>query len=75
MPKYMVQKMESGTHTPITYYRKQRNPHPSHGESGAFTTAAKNAYAAAVGVLVSAVVAGTYRSGQGVPQGGQTEEI
>lgn len=74
MPKYMVQKMSSGTLTPITYYRKQSN-HPNHKESGAFTRAAKFAYATARNIDVLDVEVGTYSSGGGVPTGGVTQLI
>lgn len=74
MALYMVQKMSSGTLKAITYYRKQ-SAHPSHSESGKFTTDAKKAYAKARGVKESDVEVGTYKSGQGVPSGGETDEI
>ena len=66
MAKYMVQTMRAGTHQPVTYYRKQSH-HPKHGESGRFSTDAKNAYAASVNVNVTDVEVGSYKSGQGVP--------
>ena len=74
MATYMTQPMQSGTKGKITYYRKQ-SAHPSHTESSQFTTDAKAAYARAKGVAVSDVEEGTYRSGQGVPTGGECEEI
>ncbi|MDM0053022.1 hypothetical protein [Variovorax sp. J22R115] len=75
MALYMVQKMSSGVLPAITYYRKQSGPHPSHEESGAFTTDATNAYANTNTIAVALVEAGTYKSGQGVPTGGTTELI
>jgi hypothetical protein len=75
MAKYMTQSMSSGLFTKITYYRKQSSSHPSHVESGAFTTAAIADYATTNGIDKSAVDEGTYRSNQGVPSGGNVEEI
>ena len=74
MAKYMTQKMSSGVLAAITYYRKQ-SAHPSHDESGTFTTDATNAYATTSGIQASQVELGTYKSGQGVPSGGTTQEI
>lgn len=67
MASYFVQTMRSGVLPSIEYYRKQKNDHPDHKESSAFTTAAKNAYANANGILPGAVELGPYQSGQGVP--------
>lgn len=75
MAKYMTQCMSSGLLTKITYYRKQSNSHPSHEESGAFTTDAIADYATTNSIEKSAVEEGTYRSNQGIPSGGTTEEI
>ncbi len=75
MALYMTQKMSSGVLTAINYYRKQTQDHPSHTESGAFTTAATADYAATTGVALGAVIPGTYKSGQGVPTGGTTKLI
>ncbi|MEM7592878.1 MAG: hypothetical protein AAF383_15400 [Cyanobacteria bacterium P01_A01_bin.83] len=75
IPKYMTQKMSYGTHQAITYYRKQKNDHPNHSETGAFTTAAKQNYANSNNLKVSEVEAGKYHSGQGVPTGGTTRKI
>ncbi|MFZ5528281.1 MAG: hypothetical protein ACOZE7_16630 [Pseudomonadota bacterium] len=75
MPLYMTQKMSSGTLPAVTYYRKQSVPHPSHVESSTFTTNAKADYATANAILVANVEEGTYRSGQGVPVGGNTKLI
>jgi hypothetical protein len=72
MPDYMTQPMSSGKCIPITYYKKQSQEHVSHTESGAFTTAAKANYAAFNHLTVANVVAGAYKSGQGVPTGGKT---
>jgi hypothetical protein len=71
----MTQKMSSGVLQAVTYYRKQSQDHVSHVESGKFTTDAKNHYAAANGILASAVEAGTYKSGQGVPDGANTHDL
>jgi hypothetical protein len=46
-----------------------------HVVSGAFTTAAKKAYVKARKVAEADVEPGTYKSGQGIPSGGETEEI
>lgn len=75
MAKYMTQSMSSGLFTKVTYYRKQTSSHPSHAESGAFTTDAIAAYATRNNIEKSAVDEGTYRSNQGIPSGGTTEEI
>jgi hypothetical protein len=75
MPYYMTQKMSSGTLPARTYYRKQRNAHPSHEQSSAFTQDATDAYATLNNIAASAVVAGSYRSNQGVPTGSDTVEI
>lgn len=75
MADYMTQKMSSGTLIPITYYRKQTQPHPSHEESGAFTSAAKNNYATFNNIPESEVEEGAYKSSQGVPTGGKTYKI
>lgn len=72
---YMTQKMSSGQLLAVTYYRKQISDHPSHAESGAFTTTATSAYAVANNIPVDQVVVGNYKSGQGIPTGGATEEI
>jgi hypothetical protein len=74
MPKYMTQKMSSGVKKAITYYR-DGGDHPSHETSSKFTKDAKNAYALARGVDVSTVEEGTYKSGQGVPSGGDCVAI
>jgi len=74
MPVYMTQKMSSGVLKPITYYRGG-GAHPSHVVSSKFTTDAKNDYAATRGVAVGAVDEGTYKSGQGVPTGGECKKI
>jgi hypothetical protein len=74
MAKYMTQKMSSAALTATTYYRVQ-SAHPSHGESGAFTTAATLAYATLHNILRTAVEVGTYKSNQGVPAGGNTQSI
>lgn len=75
MPLYMTQKTSSGNLPAITYYRRQTQPHVTHVESGAFTQAAQLAYAATNHVPVGAVDLGTYKSGQGVPTGGNVEQI
>lgn len=75
MAKYMTQAMSSGTFPKKTYYRKQSSAHPSHAESGAFTTDAKNQYVADYGVNLDTVELGTYRSNQGVPTEANTREI
>lgn len=75
MPDYMTQKMSSGIKKPITYYRKQSSKHVSHDESSAFTTAAKTAYATARNVAVNTVEEGVYKSGQGIPTGGDVEQV
>lgn len=75
MPLYMTQKMSSGVKKPITFYRKQSSPHVSHEESSKFTTDAKSTYATERSVPVGSVEEGTYKSGQGVPTGGDTQEI
>ncbi len=75
MAIYMTQQMSSANTIPITYYRKQSQPHVSHEESGAFTQAAKQNYAQFNNINIDQVDAGTYRSGQGVPTGGKTYEI
>jgi hypothetical protein len=74
MAQYLIQKMSSGTLKPITYYRKQ-SAHPSHSETGRFTQEAKKHYAKARGIQESEVDVGNFKSGQGVPTGGETEEI
>ncbi len=74
MAKYMTQKMSSGALAATTYYRVQ-SAHPSHDESSAFTFAAKADYAAAHNIAVAAVEVGAYKSNQGIPAGGNTEEI
>ena len=74
MAKYMTQKMSSGVLQATTYYRAQ-SAHPSHDESSAFTFAATANYAAAHGIATAAVEVGTYKSNQGVPAGGNTQEI
>lgn len=75
MPSYMTQKMSSGVMPAVTYYRKQSQPHVPHTESDAFTEAAVNAYAALNAVSAGDVEKGTYKSGQGVPTGGNTQLI
>lgn len=70
----MTQKMSSGTLAAITYYRKQ-SAHPSHEESGKFTQDAIDDYAQKNNIQADQVDKGTYRSDQGVPQGGNTCEI
>jgi len=75
MPNYMTQTMSSPKTELITYYRKQKNQHPSHDESGAFTQAAQFNYATFNRIEENQVVVGPYRSGQGVPTGGKTWEI
>lgn len=72
--KYMVQKMSSGTLKAVTYYRKQ-SAHPSHKESGAFTAAAKAAYAAKSKIAARDVETGAFRSSQGAPTGTGAVEI
>jgi hypothetical protein len=74
MAKYMTQKMSSGVLTATTYYRIQ-SAHPSHGESGAFTTAATLAYKTLHNIPLKDVEVGTYKSNQGVPAGGNTQSI
>ena len=74
MATYMTQKMSSGILAATTYYRAQ-SAHPSHGESGAFTTAATTDYAGAHNIPVAQVEVGAYRSNQGIPTGGNTKEI
>lgn len=74
MPNYMTQKMSSGVLKAITYY-KDGGAHPSHEVSSKFTTDAKSDYATTRGVAVSAVEEGTYKSGQGVPTGGECKNI
>lgn len=75
MPTYMTQKMSSGTKKAVTYYRKQSQDHVDHAESGKFTADAKSRYASDYEVDESAVEVGTYKSGQGIPTGGETVEI
>lgn len=75
MPLYMTQKMSYELLTAVTYYRKQTVPHVSHIESEAFTDAAATHYGAANNILAANVDQGTYKSGQGVPTGGSTQEI
>ena len=75
MPLYMTQKTSAGTLPATTYYRRQTQPHVSHVESGAFTLAAQQAYAVAHTLPVADVVLGSYKSGQGVPVGGNVELI
>jgi hypothetical protein len=75
MALYMTQKMSDQAQPAVTYYRKQANDHPSHAESGAFTTAAATAYATANRILFRQVELGTYKSNQGVPTGGTVEPI
>jgi ADP-ribosylglycohydrolase len=72
--KYFVQSMSSGRLTKVTYYRKQ-SAHPTHAESGAFTAAAITAYANNNDIEESAVEKGPFKSNQGIPAGGTTEEI
>jgi hypothetical protein len=74
MALYMTQKMSSGILRATTYYRKSSD-HPSHQESSTFTINAKQAYANKHMIATSSVEEGTYKSGQGVPTGGNTEEI
>lgn len=74
MAKYMTQPMSSGKLKKITYYRKQ-SAHPSHTESGKFTSDAKAAYAKKNDISESAVEVGTYKSNQGVPTSGAVQEI
>ncbi|ADO49307.1 hypothetical protein [[Enterobacter] lignolyticus] len=75
MALYMTQKMSSGLHAAITYYRKQQNEHPSHAESGAFTSAAVSHYATTNNIDESDVESGKYQKCQGVPNGGLTQAI
>lgn len=75
MAKYMTQQMSSSKATPKTYYRKQTQPHPSHEETGRFTRDAKQDYARFNHISVNQVVAGTFRSSQGIPSGRNTYEI
>jgi len=75
MALYMTQQMSSPTTIPITYYRKQSQPHVSHQESEAFTHAAQQNYAQFNNIAPNAVVLGAYRSSQGVPTAGKTYEI
>lgn len=74
MAKYMTQPMSYAALQKITYYRKQ-SAHPSHNESGIFTQDATNAYATANGINASQVEVGVYKSNQGVPVGGNVQEI
>ncbi|WP_233592524.1 hypothetical protein [Erwinia psidii] len=71
----MTQSMSSGTLPRVTYYRAQSQPHVSHAESGKFTADAIAKYAADHHIAVDAVEKGSFKSNQGVPTGGQTEEI
>jgi hypothetical protein len=64
---YMVQTMSSAALPVIKYYRKQTTSHPSHVETGKFTTDATAAYAATNGIATSAVVPGHFFSGQNKP--------
>lgn len=75
MALYMTQKMSSGILAAVTYYRKQKNEHPSHDESGAFTSAAVRHYAGANNIEESEVEQGKYQKCQGVPNGGLTQII
>jgi hypothetical protein len=75
MPSYFTQTMSSGTLKSKMYYRKQRQDHASHDESGAFTQAAKQAYATLNNVAIADVVEGKFMSGQGVPTTPGAEEI
>ena len=70
----MTQKMSSGVLKAIIYYRKS-SAHPSHDECSKFTKDAKNDYATTWSVTVANVEEGAYKSGQGVPTAGETEEI
>lgn len=74
MAKYMTQSMSAGINSKVTYYRKCSG-HPSHAVSSQFTTDAKNSYAGKYGIPAATVEEGKYMSNQGVPFGGQTEEI
>jgi len=69
--KYMTQAMSFGLIAKVTYYRKQSSGHPTHTESGQFTTDAKDAYAQLHGIAAALVELGTYRSNQGVPSDGE----
>jgi len=75
MPNYMTQTMRSGTLQAITYYRRARIQHPSHEESRQFTNDARTNYANTNHINFNDVERGTYRSAQGVPGGGNTQEI
>ncbi len=74
MATYMTQPMTAGVNPKVTYYRKCSG-HPSHTVSSQFTTDAKNSYATKYGIQAATVEEGKYHSNQGVPYGGQTEEI
>ncbi|AIN19357.1 hypothetical protein CH54_472 [Yersinia rochesterensis] len=67
MPKYMVQSMDSGTLGKVKYYRKQTIDHPNHKETGAFTQAAKDAYASSKNINAKQVEVGSFMSGQPEP--------
>ncbi|OOE76072.1 hypothetical protein [Salinivibrio sp. ML290] len=75
MANYMVQSMSSDKTIPITYYRKQSQPHVTHQESEAFTRDAIDNYAEFNHLELNQVVAGHYRSSQGVPTSGKVYEI
>lgn len=78
MPNYMTVQVKYGTLPRCTYYRQQTIQHPSHDESAAFTNAAKMNYVTVnhLTPLQAADVEVTgYKSGQGVPTGGETFQI
>ena len=74
MAKYMVQTMRHAV-VSRTYYRKQ-SAHPSHEESGQFTTDAKQAFADTfVIVNQNDIEVGKYMSSQGAPTNPNAIEI
>ena len=75
MANYMTQKMSSGTLQAITYYRKQKQPHPSHDETRAFTQTAKAKYAEIHNISSDQVEAGKFKSSQGTPTDPNAQEI
>jgi hypothetical protein len=76
MALYMTQSMSSLKTERITYYRKQKQEHVSHVESGTFTQDAITNYAQFNHLSREQVVVGSdYKSKQGVPTGGKVYEI
>lgn len=75
MPNYMVLNASQGWNPVVKYYRKQSQPHVSHAESGSFSLAAQNDYAATYNVPAINVVLTSYRSGQGVPKSAKAVQI